>query len=165
MTEIALLLISFFAFLQDIRIHKIKNWYILITLLGGLAYQFGTGNSLAGLLGAVCGMIFYPLFMLRFMGAGDVKMFCVLGAWAAFPKILPVMIYCVLTNGVIAAFFMLCRKNGFKLFRSFWLWVKVCILSRTYIPMSEEQDRSDKYPYMIGVFLGVVLFVVTGGQK
>ena len=161
---IALIAVSFFACLQDIMMHKIKNWYVLITLLLGILYQCITGNLLMSLAGAALGMILYPLFMLRFMGAGDVKMFCVLGAWATFPMVIQIMIYCILTNGVIALLFMLTRKNGRKLFYQFWIWLKTCCIVREYIPMQEEADQSDKYPYMIGVFLGVILFFITGGK-
>ncbi len=161
--EMGLLLVSFFACLQDIQLHKVKNWYILVMLFMGLVYQIFSGDTISGILGAASGMIFYPLFMLRLMGAGDVKMFCVLGAWAAVPDIFMLMACCVLVNGVVALCFMLFRKNGRKVFYNFGLWLKNCFLSGSYIPMAEEADKSDRYPYMIGVFLGVIVFCVIGG--
>lgn len=162
-TGIALLVVSFFAFLQDIRMHKIKNWYILLTLTIGLVYQFLSGNAIAGILGAATGMLFYPLFMLRLMGAGDVKMFCVLGAWVAVPLAFRLIVCCVLVNGAVALVIMLLRKNGRAVFYNFWLWIKNCFFARGYIPMVDVVDQSDKYPYMIGVFLGVIVFCAIGG--
>ena len=161
--QAGLLVVSFFALLQDIWIHKVKNWYILLALSVGLIYQFFLGNGLEGILGAAAGMLFYRLFMLRFMGAGDVKMFCVIGAWAAFPRIFMLMAYCVLVNGVVAFFIMVMRKNGKRILYHFWLWLKTCFLLQGYTPMVEETDHSDKYPYMIGVFLGAIVFCAVGG--
>ncbi len=164
MVSIMLLIISFLAFLQDISINKIKNWYVILTLCIGICYHILSGDGSSSIIGAVTGMIFYPLFVLRFMGAGDVKMFCVLGAWATFPEILNLMVYCVFINGIVAFIIMILRKNGKSLFHNFWIWLKICFITREYIAMVEETDKSDKYPYMTGVFLGVIAFCVIGGK-
>lgn len=164
MVSIILLIVSFLAFIQDISIHKIKNWYIVLALSIGIFYHFLIGNGSSAIFGAAMGMIFYLLFVLRFMGAGDVKMFCVLGAWATFPQILYLMAYCVFMNGIVAFIIMISRKNGKNIFRNFWIWLKICCITREYIAIAEEEDKSDKYPYMTGVFLGVIAFCIIGGK-
>ena len=118
--QAGLLVVSFFALLQDIWIHKVKNWYILLALSVGLIYQFFLGNGLEGILGAA-------------------------------------------VNGVVAFFIMVMRKNGKRILYHFWLWLKTCFLLQGYTPMVEETDHSDKYPYMIGVFLGAIVFCAVGG--
>lgn len=81
---IVLLLLSA-ATVFDIRSHRIPNWLVFSGALAGIAYQAfspydrGAIHSLAGL--AVGLAAFMPLYMLRAMGAGDVKLMAMVGAF------------------------------------------------------------------------------------
>src|SRR5262245_29404223 len=60
----------------------------------------GTVSSAAGL---VVGLgLFFPLFVLRGMGAGDVKLMGALGAWLGTSSIFGVAFYTTLAGGVLA---------------------------------------------------------------
>src|SRR3990170_3814958 len=85
-TRIAvLLLLVFAAMLFDIRWHRIPNWLVFAGLLMGVgfhtltSYGWGLGYALKG--AAVGFGLFLPLYMLRVMGAGDVKLMTMVGAF------------------------------------------------------------------------------------
>ncbi len=69
----------------DLRSHRISNRLTLFGLLAGLGLQgFGAGPQglTAGLFGAGVGLAcFAPFYLLRAMGAGDVKLLAVVGAF------------------------------------------------------------------------------------
>jgi prepilin peptidase CpaA len=97
----------------DIRFRRIGNSLVVAGLLGALvAAAIGRnpfGISLTqSLVGAAVGLVcFFPLFALRVMGAADVKIFAVLGAWCGAPMLLWLWIVASLAAGVHALCVML----------------------------------------------------------
>ena len=67
----------------DIRFRRIPNWLALSGILLGFAlnvFLFGTTGAVAALLGGALAMlIYFPLFVVRGMGAGDVKLMMAIG--------------------------------------------------------------------------------------
>lgn len=74
---------AFIAAYFDIRWRRIPNWLVLAGLVVGLAGNLwlrgapGLLSSLGGLL--LASLIYFPLYLLRGMGAGDVKLMAALG--------------------------------------------------------------------------------------
>jgi prepilin peptidase CpaA len=70
---------------SDIRRHRIANTLTLLGLAVGLVLQFlghGLSGVAVGLLGAGVGLgCFAPIYLLRAMGAGDVKLLAAVGAF------------------------------------------------------------------------------------
>lgn len=78
---------------HDIRSRKIPNWLVLAALLAGCLGQgllLGWPGVRSGLLGMVVAFgIYFPLYLLRGMGAGDVKLMAALGAMLGMAHWLP----------------------------------------------------------------------------
>lgn len=80
--------------INDIRFRRIRNSLTIAGLVGALLCAFANENpfgiSLAqALIGALCGLIcLLPFFALRVMGAADVKIFAVMGAWCGTQALL-----------------------------------------------------------------------------
>lgn len=94
------------ACISDLRTRRIPNVLTLSAALGALAFHFTTGGlsamgwSLAGLvLGA---LLFFPMFALRGMGAGDVKLLAAVGAWLGPGQVAIVALATSIAGGVIA---------------------------------------------------------------
>lgn len=70
---------------SDLRWHRIPNWLSLLGLVAGLALQTlanGAHGMVSGLLGAGVGLAcFAPFYLLRAMGAGDVKLLAAVGSF------------------------------------------------------------------------------------
>ena len=99
------------AVVQDLRDWRIPNRLIAIGLMQGMiisAWMHGFGQ---GLLVSVSGsvipvLILYVLFLMRALGAGDIKLFAVAGTFVG-TDVVRVMIYSFLAGGVISLFFLL----------------------------------------------------------
>lgn len=90
----------------DLRWRRIPNWLVATTVLLSLAWhtwlQGWTGLWLSGG-GLLAGLgLLLPLYLLRGMGAGDVKLFAAIGAAVTYKQILSVFVIAALIAGVMA---------------------------------------------------------------
>jgi prepilin peptidase CpaA len=98
----------------DVRTMRIPNWLTLSGALMGLGLNaalqwqlLGASAAAHGLLGALGGMaaglaLLLPLYLLRVMGAGDVKLMAMVGAFVGLQQIVPAVICVFLAGGVLA---------------------------------------------------------------
>ena len=94
------------ACVSDVRTRRIPNPLTFSAAAGALLFHLITGgvsaagSSLAGaLLGA---LLFFPMFALRGMGAGDVKLLAAVGAWLGPSQVVMAALATSIAGGVIA---------------------------------------------------------------
>jgi len=109
---------------SDIRFRRISNSLTLTGLAVGFLGVFLNENPFGispvqAMIGMLVGLIaFLPLFLLRVMGAADVKVFAVLGAWCGVGALLWLWIVASLAAGVHVLTLMLLSRTPI---RSLWL--------------------------------------------
>ncbi len=100
---------------MDFVSSRIKNWLIGAGILVGLSFGiFGGGlqGFLTGLAGIVVPIICLGIFFaLHLLGAGDIKLLCVIGSFIGPIKILYCMGTAILLGGVIGAIKLLICKG------------------------------------------------------
>lgn len=121
--------ISLFGGVYDLLTRRIPNWLTFPAILLGLGAQLWSGGGsalLGGFLGMLLGFaLFFPIYALGQMGAGDVKLQMAMGAWLGWWLGLHVAVGAVLVGGVFALFEVLFRgrflavaRNGYSFLRS-----------------------------------------------
>ena len=100
-----LLLLVLAAVVFDLRSHRIPNWLVFSGLLIGVAfhtfsYGWGLGYALKG--AAVGFGLFLPLYLLRGMGAGDVKLMAMVGAFLGPASALGAVLTTLIAGGALA---------------------------------------------------------------
>lgn len=102
---------------SDVRARRIPNWLTYGSLVAALACRavlggwHGLGQAAGGVL--IGGGVFFLLFLVRGMGAGDVKLMAAVGAWAGFSKSASLLLATALAGGVLAVFYMaFYRRTG-----------------------------------------------------
>lgn len=86
-----LLIILAVAAWTDLKEERIPNYLIVIGFLAGIFYRLsqGTGMLSEGLLGGIVPLfLFVPLFLIRAMGAGDIKLMSVMGIFLGVRSVL-----------------------------------------------------------------------------
>src|SRR5215468_5867526 len=97
----------------DVRSRRIPNWLVLAGLAAGLSWNVfsaglpGLGRSAAGLgLGFA---LYFPLYLLRARGAGDVKLLAAAGAITGPGNVFWVFLLTAVLGGAFAVIFILFR--------------------------------------------------------
>lgn len=100
----------------DWRTYRIPNWLTVGGMLAGLLYNTISAPSWpGGLLAALAGLgagliVLLPLYALRVMGAGDVKLMAAVGAFLGWPEILFAMVFSLIAGGAAALAFAVHRR-------------------------------------------------------
>ena len=94
------------ACVSDLRTRRIPNALTFSAAAGAVLFHLAIGGwsaagwSLAGLF--VGTLLFFPMFALRGMGAGDVKLLAAVGAWLGPGQVVVVAVATSIAGGVIA---------------------------------------------------------------
>ena len=101
------------AALIDVRSRRIPNWLTLGTLFLGLglnAWLHGFGGLTTAIFGAALGFaLLVPFYVMRVMGAGDVKLLSALGALVGAQALVSVAVYAALVGGAISLLILTAR--------------------------------------------------------
>jgi prepilin peptidase CpaA len=145
----------------DLRSQRLPNWLTLGAAAAGLAFHgFMRGGpamleSVAGL--AVGFGLFFPLFVLGGMGAGDVKLMAALGAWLGPAGAAWTALYAALAGGVMAVIVAIARGylrtalgNVWTLI-GFWRFAGIRPLDGVTLATS----KSPRLPYALPITVGL----------
>jgi prepilin peptidase CpaA len=122
--DIVVLGIVLTAAVIDVRTHRIPNLLTFGSAAAALVYYAWTAGAHG--LGASAGgwaigvALFLPLFLLRGMGGGDVKLLGAVGAWLGPMGVLYAGLYSVLAGGVLALVIGLMHGYLGKAFSNLW---------------------------------------------
>jgi prepilin peptidase CpaA len=164
--QIIVLLLVVTAAAYDARFRRIPNWLVLSGLILGIglnSFLFEWRGLRFALLGmGLALLIYFPLYLLRGMGAGDVKLMAAIGSLLGAANWFGIFIITALLGGVVAVILLLARG---KLQRSLWnvgfLIGRIASLKAPYA--REELDlsspKSMKLRHGVVIALGSTLFL------
>ena len=154
----------------DLRWRRIPNWLTLAGLILALALNTflfewqGLKISLLGL-GLAFG-IYFPLYLLRAMGAGDVKLMMAVGALVGWAAWLVIFILTGIAGGLIAIVVLLWRGRLKKTLWNVSFLVQRLLKLETPYTANEELDvRSGKglrLPHAASIAVGSGVFLLIG---
>src|SRR6266478_2850895 len=105
-TQVVLVLIVLTAGIYDLRYRRIPNWLVLVGLVLGFAVNTlwlglsGLGVSAKGM--GLALLIYFPLYLLRAMGAGDAKLMAAVGSIVGWQNWIMLFIVTAILGGVSA---------------------------------------------------------------
>lgn len=167
-TQALLLVTILVAAYFDLRFRRIPNWLVLSAILLALAlntFLFALpGLRTAGLGLGLAFAVYFPLYLLRGMGAGDVKLMMAIGALVGPGPWFLIFICTGLLGGVVGLIVLFARGR----FRQS-LWNIAFLLNRLvhfqapYAGNPELDIRSGKglrLPHGVVIALGTIAFLV-----
>lgn len=154
----------------DFRTYRIPNWLTAGGTLFALIYAtLNSVSAMSGLLVALGGMaigflVMLPTYLLRLMGAGDVKLMAMVGAFLGMYSALQATAFVFVVGGIAAIAFSLFRKNAGRMFSN----IKNMTQRLIYIGMAgvkpditmNKTQSVGKLPYGVCIGVGTILFVV-----
>lgn len=165
--KLVLIVVAFIAAYYDLRIRRIPNWLNLSGIILGLGLNtyfgsfHGTAQAAGGLLVALC--VYLPLYALKGMGAGDVKLMAAIGALTGPGNWLYIFIGTALIGGVASLALIFLRKKMGQTMSN--LSVILSQLAKGKAPSDQDgslsihSEKSLKMPHGAIIAAGVCLFL------
>ena len=157
----AALTIAVVACVTDLRTRRIPNALTFGGALAGLVFHLLWGgrllSSAAGLLTGIA--IFFPIFALGGMGAGDVKLLGAIGAWLGAPAVLFVAMFTAIAGGVFGVTVALAtgylRQAVHNVGYLLWFWKTVGI--KPVEGFTLEHGKGPRLAYAVPMLAGLVV--------
>ena len=151
------------ACVSDLRTRRIPNVLTFSAAAGAVLFHLVSGGwsaagwSLAGLF--VGTLLFFPMFALRGMGAGDVKLLAAVGAWLGPGQVVIVAVATSIAGGVIAV--LVALAYGYlktALANLYVLLMHWRVAGVQPLPaVSLEQARGPRLAYAFPIAIGTVV--------
>lgn len=152
----------------DLAARRIPNFLSFGGLAAGLLCQAlwpdGLG-LLAGLKGAALGLaLFLPLYLLRAMGAGDVKLMAMVGAFLGPQQVFGAALSSIIVGGVMSLLLVLVKRGAAAQlwFNLRLMWFEAAAkLAGGKLPVVEQPAASaGRLPYALAIALGTFVFLL-----
>lgn len=165
------------AVLQDIKYHRIPNsiafsgaglGMLLNTLLpkgmGFVSWLPGSLGFLGGLEGAALGLVLLlPMYLLRAMGAGDVKLMAMVGAFLGPKAVLGAVLGTFLAGGLLALGFAVKNRIVARVLQNIrdMVYMGAFKAATGQLPTMEDMPQTaGKLPYAIAIALGTTTYLL-----
>ena len=169
---IALLMILIAAVYTDYSQNRIPNWIIVFGLISGcfISYMYGgIGMLLEGLLGMVLPIVLlYPVFVIGGMGAGDLKLFAVVGSYLGIKGITISFVSAFIVGATISLVKMLCFRNFKERIYYFFSYLSDLFIEGKWqlyeTSKGQSSEESLEFPkhkihFALPIFLGVAIYL------
>lgn len=158
------------AAISDYRSYRIPNWLTFggtaVALAYALAVPFVPGQGfLWALVGMAIGLfLMLPFYMLRAMGAGDVKLMAMIGAFVGGDHIIPIILLSFIVGGTMAIGFAVYKRVLWRMLGNVKSMTQMLILSAmTGAASSTSVDAGTsggKLPYGVSIAIGTIGYLV-----
>jgi prepilin peptidase CpaA len=167
--QVLVLLIVIPAAMFDLRQRRVPNWITLPAILLGIALNgildFRDANLRNSLLGlGLAFLIYFPLYLLRAMGAGDVKLMAAVGAIMGWANWLGIFVLTAVIGGLAAIVAVAARGRLRKTFYNIWFILLSLLHRQAPYESNPELDvrnvQSVRLPHAVVIALGAIGFLV-----
>ena len=164
------ILLLIVAAVSDCRTRRIPNWLVLSGALYGVIYNTVLpptphDNILFPLAGLGLGLLlFLPLYLVRAMGAGDVKLLAMAGAFLGPGDTFYAALASMIVGGVLAIVFVLVRGTALRMFHNLASLFQLGFLSLAggFKPNLQitPSASAGKLPYGVPIAIGTIGYLV-----
>ena len=157
------------AAISDCRSHRIPNWIVLFGIGFALIDQCVRWLPLEGPLFALAGLfvgllLFLPLYLLRAMGAGDVKLLAMVGAFLGPADTFRVALATLVVGGAMAIAFVLIKGTTLRMVQNLNALFQVGFLDVLggHAPSLRVNPSASagKLPYGVAIAVGTIGYLL-----
>ncbi len=154
------LVYAFMAAALDLRKGRIPNRLTYGGIIAGLALRgclIGWRGMLDGLAGGLAGgAVFFLIFLVRGMGAGDVKLMAAIGCFAGLRQAVLIMLASAIAGGILAVAYMIAYRRGFRTLRNLGVLLRFHLLFglRPHPEINIENPEAVRMPYAVAIAAG-----------
>lgn len=158
---ILLLIFVLIAFYTDARKGIIPNILTFSFMIVGILYHL-INNGVSGLIFSLFGLIvgfvvLFILYVIGAVGAGDVKLFCAIGAISGVEFLLYSCMYSIIYAGIIGIIIIIIKKEVIKrLFSTADYIFNILLIGNFKEKNNFNKNQSLRFPFMYAVMPGVL---------
>jgi prepilin peptidase CpaA len=170
--EVVLLIVVLAAAVYDVRYRRIPNWLTGASVLMGLGLNtflaFDRVERWSGLIGSAEGLaagfcVYFVLYLMRAMGAGDVKLMAAIGSIVGLRDWFGIFFLTAIVGGIMALLLVLARKRLKKTFFNLGFIFEEMSHGRPAYMRNEELDvksgKSLGLPHGAVIAVGTLFFL------
>jgi prepilin peptidase CpaA len=163
--EVGLLLLVSVAAVNDLSTRRIPNRLLIASLACALLMRLLSAHPGASLLAGLGGMgiglaLFLPLYLLRGMAAGDVKMMAVVGAFTNPNDVFEIAVLSWCAGGVMGLVLVLVNRRLGLVVGNLGRMLRGVMTPGVGIVASAEQPSAGSMPYGLAIAAGTIVFLV-----
>lgn len=149
----------------DFKTWKIRNEIIFWGLAAGIYYTFLEGTYYRSLLGALFPLFLLPLFYIRALGAGDIKLLCTVGSFYGFEQIPAFLVTTLFFAGILSTIQIVRCGNLNIRFQYFFCYISNYLKTkrRSKYYDAEQQGRESVIHFSLAIFMAHLFFVLQAG--
>ena len=144
----------------DIASRRIPNLLSYSGIVAGILLRTGVlgwrglASAVAG--GAVAGGIFFLLYLVRGMGAGDVKLMTAVGCITGVPAVFHIMLACAFAGGIMALGIALYRSSARRTLRNVWELLRFHAAHgpQVHPTLNLDNPQAGRLPYAVAIAAG-----------
>src|SRR5215471_5519689 len=144
----------------DVASHRIPNKISYSGIVVGIVLRtsllgwHGLRTALVG--GLIGGGIFFLFYLVRAMGAGDVKLMAAVGCMTGPTRIVEIVTVCALAGGVLAIAVMIYKKRAGRTIRNVGqlLRFRLTHAAKVHPSLNIDNPESIRLPYAVAIAVG-----------
>ncbi len=162
---------------HDLRSRRIPNVVVMVGIAVGLCIQSiaplgggffhpvspGSLGLISGVLGAATGLaLFMPFYLLRTLGAGDVKLLAMVGAWLGASSVAWVALWTLASGGLLAVIMMLGGGHSRRVLtnlRTMLTTSMIHVQSANGASTASSSITTGRLPYALAIAAGTLIEV------
>lgn len=160
-----LLLLLILAVLADLKTGRIPNGFIVFGIIIGVLGSLANGQAFHRIFTSMLLVfsILYPLFKIGAMGAGDVKVFIMIGSFMEVKELLTVLVLSFIIGALCSLLKLLAEHNGRERMYYFLSYISEVLKTRQWKiygeHMAQDYDRyrRNKIHFTVPVLFSVAL--------
>lgn len=165
--DLFLIALVLLAAVRDLMVRRISNRLVLTGLLVALLLRLASATPLAALLDGLAGaglalLIFLPLYLVRGMAAGDVKLMAMVGAFTGPALAFEIALATCCIGGVLALAVVLVRGRLRDTLDNLRILLRPLLMRMIGVPLVPEPlagKSVGNLPYGVAIALGTMLML------
>lgn len=148
---------------SDLRTNRIPNKVLAAGMFCAVILSLaadGPGAFKDIFFGSCFPLILLPLFCLRMIGGGDIKLLCMAGAFLGWPASGRCLVLSFFAGGILSFSLMCIRGNFFSRMFRLKTYLQECLQTGKAGPYLQEEDRDGRFCFSAAILAGIVLCLI-----